>query len=337
MMRLLSTRRLRALTTAALAVTVSWAPPTPVAQDAPSPALLEQLEERVVAASQRALEVSVGLRIRDRSQAGDGSGVIVTPEGHILTVAHNFDRPGTPIDVILADGRTLRGVGLGREGRSDFALVKIADEGAGPFPFAEMGDSLALKDKELCVMTGHAGGIEAGRPAVVRVGTFLGRRRQWLRSDCVMMPGDSGGALFDLDGRVVGVNSYIEERVDRNYHVPVEPFREHWQRLVASESWNPAPGDRSSTPVGAIGIAVRETEDGGLRIYRLFEGYDAAHAGLEVDDVIVEIDGEPARNRWNLRRIERNATIGSILELTIRRGDEELVVEVPVVERRDDL
>ncbi|MEZ5980070.1 MAG: trypsin-like peptidase domain-containing protein [Planctomycetota bacterium] len=335
MKRTLSPKPLRALATAALALTASWAPPAPVVDGPPTPELLGQLEERVLAATQRAIEVSVGLHIKDDEQPGDGSGVIVTPDGYILTVAHNFSRPGTDIDVVLADGRIVKAKGLGREGRSDFALAKI--EGDGPFPYAEMGSSLALVKDELCVMTGHAGGLESGRPIVVRVGAFLGRRgggrnSSWLRTDCVMMPGDSGGALFDLDGKVVGINSYIEERIDANYHVPIEAYRDNWDRLVAKESWNPAPGDRGSTPTGSIGVLTRGVDDG-IEVRRFMDGFPAEDAGVQIGDVIMSVNGMAIRSSRRLRAMEREAELGSVFTLEIRRGDETLTIDVPVEER----
>ncbi|QDU82938.1 Putative serine protease HhoB precursor [Planctomycetes bacterium Pla163] len=313
-----------------LALVASWAPPQPRSNDVLAPAILVQLEERVVAAADRALAATVGLKIRENRTEGDGSGVIVSEDGYILTVAHNFSRPGTRIKVYLPDGRVVDGVGLGRNERGDCALVKI--DGDGPWPYANIGDSDALVENELCVMTGHAGGIVADRPAVVRVGTFTDRaRRYWLQTDCAMMPGDSGGALFDLDGNVVGINSYIEQRVDRNFHVPVKSFLDDWERLAASENWNAA-RSRSNRESGALGLAVR-TADGGVEVQYVFEGYRADEAGVQVGDLIIAVDGRSVSSPSSFRARERDLRVGETATLTIERDGERLEIDVEKARR----
>lgn len=278
-----------------------------------------------MAAADRALAATVGLKIRENRTEGDGSGVIVSEDGYILTVAHNFSRPGTRIKVYLSDGRVVDGVGLGRNERGDCALVKI--DGDGPWPYAGMGDSDALLENELCVMTGHAGGIVADRPAVVRVGTFDGRSRNyWLRTDCAMMPGDSGGALFDLDGNVVGINSYIEQRVEWNYHVPVRSFLDDWERLAASEDWN-ANSRRSNRESGALGLSIL-TAEGGVVVRNVFENYRADEAGVLVGDVIVAFDGNAVRSPASFRARERELRVGETATLTIERDGERLDIDV---------
>lgn len=313
-----------------LVATAAMEPKGPAPDELLTPEQLVAFEERLVAASELALSASVGLHIRERGSVGDGSGVIVSPDGYVLTVAHNFAQPGAPITAVLADGREVPAIGLGREGRSDFALVKL--QGDGPWPFAPMGDSSALVRDELVVMTGHAGGIVEDRPSVVRVGTFNGRRDQWLRTDCAMMPGDSGGALFDLAGNVLGINSYIEESVALNFHVPVELYRENWDRLVAKENWNPARGERVRQPVGALGIYVSGVADG-LEVRRLMRGYRAGEAGIQEGDVITAVDGVTITEARVFSALQREAKIGTKMKLTVRRGTEILEIELEVALR----
>jgi len=315
-----------------LVLTASMAPPEPRPDEPLSPQALQALEERLVAASERALAASVGLHIQERGSYGDGSGVIVTPDGYVLTVAHNFAQPGARITAVLSDGRTVRATGLGREGRSDYALVKL--EGDGPWPYAPMGQAAELVRHELCLMTGHAGGVVDDRPAVVRVGTFAGRRRQWLRTDCAMMPGDSGGALFDLDGNVLGINSYIEENVDSNFHVPVDLFRDNWDRLVASESWNPAAGETPRRITGALGLYVGPAE-GGLIVRQLMDGYRAGDSGIQEGDLITAVDGAAITSTREFSRLQRDAEIGTKMRLSVRRGDETLEIELTIARREN--
>jgi serine protease Do len=313
-----------------LVATAALEPKGPVQDQTLTPEQLVAFEERLVEASERALSASVGLHIRERGSVGDGSGVIVTPDGYVLTVAHNFAQPGARIDAVLADGRRVPAIGLGREGRSDFALVKL--QGDGPWPFAPMGDSNALVRDELVVMTGHAGGILDDRPSVVRMGTFAGRRQQWLRTDCAMMPGDSGGALFDLEGNVLGINSYIEENVDLNFHVPVELFRDNWERLVAKENWNPARGERPQPVVGALGLDVRGGADG-LTVRRVLDGYKAGESGIQDGDLITAVDGVLVTSSRAFFRMQLDAQIGTKMRLSVRRGTETFEFELEIAVR----
>jgi len=326
--------RRRTLASLALAVVASWAPPQPAGSgDTIEPAVLVQMEERVVEAAQQALAASVGLKIKEGRTEGDGSGVIVSEDGYVLTVAHNFTEPGTPIRVHLPDGRQVSGIGLGRNERGDYALVKIL--GDGPFPFVELGDSDALERDQLCVMTGHAGGIHRDRPPVVRVGTYMREvRGYWLRSECAMMPGDSGGALFDLDGDVVGINSYIEESVDANFHVPVSSFEEQWERLAVGETWNWTRESRYRSSGrdlgegGSLGLVLDEDDDG-VFVVEVVEAYQADEAGIEAGDRVLAVDGTRTSSLTRYWRELRGAERDDVFVLRVQRGEKELEIEVP--------
>lgn len=323
-----------------VALVASWAPPQPAADDTIEPTVLVEMEERVVAAAEKALAASVGLKIRENRTEGDGSGVIVSPDGYVLTVAHNFTEPGTPITVYFPDGRQMQGIGLGRNERGDYALAKIIGEG--PFPFVDIGDSDGLERNELCVMLGHAGGIVDDRPPVVRVGTFTRRiRGYWLRSECAMMPGDSGGALFDLDGNVVGINSYIEEQVDANFHVPVSRFADEWDRLVAGESWNWTRDSRRARgrdfeEGGSLGLALAQ-DDGAVVVEDVIEAYRADEAGIEEGDRILRVNGNRATTLaryWSALHARDSAGRAEMDEeftLTVERDGETLEIVVPYV------
>src|SRR5205807_4246056 len=104
-----------------------------------------------------------------------------------------------------------------------------------------------------CVVTGHPGGFRPGRSPVVRVGRILELNltspRAYLRTDCTLVGGDSGGPLFDMHGRVIGIHSRIGGSITANLHVPVDTYRETWDRLVKGERWG-----------GGIGRPVRPTQ-----------------------------------------------------------------------------
>ena len=202
---------------------------------------LRGIEQELAPATERAIAATVGLRFGTREDpgGGEGSGVIVSPFGHVVTVAHNIREPFVRCTVVMPDGAELRGVTLGKEGVGDFGLVRIVDEGE--WPWVEMGTAEGMRRGTPCFATGHPDGILEGRPPVLRFGTVQSARRRWLRTSCTIMPGDSGGGVFDLEGRLVGVSSRIEVDPSTNDAVRIDRLRESWERLMLGEAWDPDP------------------------------------------------------------------------------------------------
>ena len=156
-----------------------------------------------------------------------GSGVIITGEGYVLTAAHVAGRPNQKINILMHDGERVEGVTLGSNKDMDAGLVRITkprDTAANPWPHATLGSSSDLKLGQWCIATGHPGGWMPDRPAVVRIGRLLRIIPSTLVTDCSLIGGDSGGPLFDLEGRLIGVHSRIGVDVDDNMHVPVDVF-----------------------------------------------------------------------------------------------------------------
>jgi serine protease Do len=160
---------------------------------------------------------------------GSGSGVIISPDGLVLTAAHVIaGRPGRPIAAVLSDGRSLSATVVGADRESDLGLVKI--EGASDLPTAPLGDSGVVRRRQWVLVTGHPLGNRTGRPPVLRIGRVLRLPRPGIDKEdrCVftdvpMISGDSGGPLFDLQGHVVGINTMITAGTARmeSLHVPV--------------------------------------------------------------------------------------------------------------------
>ncbi|MEM7517544.1 MAG: serine protease, partial [Planctomycetota bacterium] len=185
---------------------------------AEGPKRIETLQERIQSVHQKVAPTLVSLvEGRGDQLEGVASGVLVSADGLVLTAGHCFESPGDRVRIQLPDGRVLKAVTLGKQRELDFGLIRIQNvEG---LPFCELGEVDALCRDDVCLMYGHPDGIKKDRPAVVRLGTFLGLREDgMLRTSCLMMPGDSGGPLFDLDGKVVGINSEIDLPLDDNFH-----------------------------------------------------------------------------------------------------------------------
>lgn len=301
---------------------------TPEPPAAPTEDLV-QLEERVQEVRDRVIGATVGLR----SRSGHASGVIVSEDGYILTVAHALDRPHRRVTVTLADGTRLRGETLGKNETRDFGLVKIVSEDA-DFDWVEMGRSEDLRREEPCLATGHPGAIYSDRGPVLRFGTVSRWNDNWLRTSCVIMPGDSGGPVFNLDGEVIGISSWIDRSLSGNFHVPVDRFRESWDRLVAGEVWEPE-SRRSSMrrdvppprEAERLGVMVEDTTDG-VRIVSVREGFPAQGAGLCVDDVVLSVAGRRVASTRELERSLRRLFNADTYKLRIARGGEELQLTI---------
>jgi serine protease Do len=207
---------------------------------------LRAIEAEVKKVVAKVLPSVVAVRVGN----SQGSGVIVTPDGYVLTAGHVAGNPGQPVTVVFADGKSVKGKSLGIHRRADAGLVKITDPGQ--WPAVEMGKSESLTTGSWCVAAGHPLGYQEGRPPVIRVGRILRTQGPFLQTDCPLVAGDSGGPLFNLQGQVIGIHSRIAGSATMNFHVPVDTFREVWDRLAKGDDWEePLPG-RDSDEVKTV-------------------------------------------------------------------------------------
>lgn len=250
-----------------------------------------------------------------------GSGVIVSEDGYVLTAAHVIGRPGRRVTLITAEGRSVRGTSLGTNRNLDAGLVKIDDqnsEGGRPWPHAKLGGRRLLTAGQWVLAMGFPGGISANREPVLRVGRVLETSREWTRTDCKLVGGDSGGPLFDMEGRVVGIHSRIGSSLANNLHVPVTAFSDDWERLARSDDWGRLPGP---TPY----LGVRGDGDADVaRITQVFPDTPADRAGIRVGDVVTDFDGKPVGNFDSLKMLVETKTPGDKVKVRIRRDDRTL-------------
>ncbi|SFE07809.1 trypsin-like peptidase domain-containing protein [Flavobacterium phragmitis] len=176
------------------------------------------------------------------------SGVVVKPEGIILTAAHAI-HPGNFYRVRFPDGKTVRAKAMGRmgiksmQGRPDIGMLKIIDSGT--YPFAEMGWSDSMSIDNLCVSIAYPTTLDQDVPTI-RVGKIATVLDPWgfMVSTCKMEPGDSGGPLFDNLGRVIAIHSRIAIDEDINYESPINLFREYWEYLQLPINYAELPSDK---------------------------------------------------------------------------------------------
>ena len=217
-------------------------------------AALRALEQRVQQAAAKGIPCTVGLRVRDRQ----GSGVFVSRDGLIATAGHLVVKPGEPALVIMPDGKTHRGVTLGSDDsvELDIGMVKITCDCPGPWPAAELGAAADALPGSWCLAIGHPHGFTSGRPPVVRLGRVLAVFDAAFRTDCTIVVGDSGGPVFSLDGKLIGVSSRVGTSNTMNYHMSIEAFRRYWEKLKAAK---PLVDDLPVRDQAAIRHAFRTT------------------------------------------------------------------------------
>ena len=211
-----------------------------LAKDPSTLPALKRVEAKTQAVAAKVMAATVGIinqSLAGGGRMGEGSGVVVSEEGLVLTAGHVMGQPGAELTVIFPDGRRAAAKALGANFSRDSGLVKIVDPGK--WPHVEMGRSDDIKPGSWCMALGHPGGVQQGRTPPIRLGRILaaGKRAKFLVSDATVISGDSGGPLFDLEGRVIGIHSNIGISVNQNQHVPIDVFRSQWNDLLASKTF----------------------------------------------------------------------------------------------------
>ncbi len=254
------------------------------------------------------------------------SAVVVSADGYVLTAGHAV-RPDQTYRVRFADGRQARARALGVNERFDCAMMKI--EGNGTWPYAELGDSTRLLKYQPCLSISHPGRFDGNRGAVVRLGYIADpmNRRGFIQSTAKMEPGDSGGPLLDLQGRVIGIHSNIRTEVTRNYEVPVDIFKKYWDELKEAETF-----EISSWPaLPQLGFQVQQNDAGNaLEVTRVDKDTFADTAGIQVGDEILSVNQRRVSDTDDLRNVFRDLSASSNLKfpVRIRRTDSEQQLEL---------
>jgi S1-C subfamily serine protease len=276
---------------------------------------------------------------RGRVQAGAGSGVVLTHDGFILTSAHVVDgnEGGT---ARFTDGRELRFDVAGSDPLSDLAVVRA--EGSGLVP-ADLGDAARLRVGQLVVAIGNPHGFEGsvtagvvsalGRALPARAGRTVRVIDNLIQTDAALNPGNSGGALADSRGQVVGVNTAVAG-VGLGLAVPVSAITQRIIAALISEgrvrraylgiAGGPAPlPPRARAETGA---------ERGVEVVEIVDGSPAAAADLRVGDVIFELDGDAIASAADLQRLMVAERIGAEAKLRLVRDGRALALRVTPAE-----
>ena len=270
---------------------------------------LKALEDRVKKVVDKCSPATVGLLVTVGFSQGAGSGVIVSEDGLVLTAAHVITgeeptgksktyEPGKEIEIILHDGKKVKAKTLGVNSDIDSGMVQIIDKGPndGKWPFLPTASSADMKKGQWVVSLGHPGGPKTGRPPVARLGRVATNNKDLVRSDCTLVGGDSGGPLFDLDGKLIGIHSRIGLQLNENIHVPADQFKNDWDKLVAGEVFGRSRRSRlprsSASPFRRT--SRRRLGDGGCGT-----GHTCRQGWPKAGDTITKFNGERSRPSRN--------------------------------------
>ena len=273
-----------------------------------NPKDLLEIQERMQALLPKVQGAVVSIEAKD----GAGSGIIVSEDGLVLTAAHVIGTSKKKMFVRLPDGKRAPAVSLGGSELSDAGMLKITK--SGPWPFVEMAPKRSSKLGDWCFGLGHPGGFDKERGLVVRLGRVIGRMDETVRTDSRLLGGDSGGPLFDFEGRVIAIHSRISKKPDENFHVPIDSYLANWDFFQNEDLFTIKKMEKG----GFLGVACKETENGVI-VVETIEETPAEDTGLQPDDLIVSIDEEKIDSREELTILISSKEPGDEITLEYQR------------------
>jgi S1-C subfamily serine protease len=301
---------------------------------------------RVVTSVAEQLSPAVAnLRVSRRTRRGSmpvgaGSGVVLTPDGFLLTSAHVVAGRGRDGRAAFVDGREFRFTVAGSDPLSDLAVLRLDADGLEPAP---LGDADDLRVGQLVVAIGNphgfAGSVTAGvvsalgRSLPARSGDMVRIIDSVIQTDAALNPGNSGGALADSRGQVVGINTAVAG-FGLGLAVPINAST---RKIIASLT---SEGRVRRAYLGIAGgprplpprIRDRLGIEAGVEVVEIVPGSPADRAGLRPEDLIVELAGSPVRNMNDLQRLMVADLIDRPVSASVVRGGSSLELEVVPVE-----
>lgn len=273
---------------------------------------------------------------REFKQKSLGSGFIISKDGYIFTNNHVVEK-ADKIKVRLSDGKEYDAEVKGKDAKTDIALIKIKP--TDDLPVVGFGDSDKLRVGDWVVAIGNPFGLEHTVTAgiVSAKGRVIGSGPydNFIQTDASINPGNSGGPLFDLQGKVVGINTAIIARGQGiGFAIPINMAKGILPDLKT----------KGKVVRGWLGVSVQEiTEDiakklglkdvKGALVNDVFEGDPADRAGVRTGDIILEVGGKKIKDTHELLRVVATLPVGGNVELKILRNGKEKVLQILVAER----
>jgi len=313
-------------------------PPSLTHSDPPAAdaALLDAYSHAVVAVVSQVGGAVVNIGAADkRGRRGAGSGVMVAPDGYLLTNNHVVEHARS-LTVSFTDGTEAPAELVGRDPATDLAVLRARGSG---LPYAELGDSSRLQVGQLAIAIGNPLGFESSvsTGVVSALGRSLDSRNGRLIEGVIqhtapLNPGNSGGALLDSRGRVTGINTAIIAMAQNlGFAIPVNTARWVLTQLLT----------RGRVLRGYLGIAGRErpldrrlvrhldlTAERGVEIMHMEKGTPADAAGLRSGDIILSLAGRPVRDIPDLQRVLGEIEVGTPAAMEILRRTLRVTLDV---------
>jgi S1-C subfamily serine protease len=306
---------------------------------------LDAYSRVVVDVAERVSPSVANLRVMRRGRsgqvpAGAGSAVALTPDGFLLTSAHVVAGPGRTGRATFVDGSELTWRVVGVDRLTDLAVLRADGNGLTP---ASLGEAEKLRVGQLVVAIGNpngfAGSVTAGvvsalgRSLPARAGRTVRHIDNVIQTDAALNPGNSGGALVDSSGRVIGINTAVAG-VGLGLAVPINAATRQIVGTLMRDgrvrrAWiGIAAGPRPLPPHAR----VRVGRTAGVEVVDVSQGSPAQRAGLRAEDLIIELGGEPIERVDDVQRLMTNEAIGHPMSIRILRGDRWLDLEVSPIE-----
>jgi serine protease Do len=275
---------------------------------------------------------------RQQREQGEGSGVIVSPEGYILTNNHVVDG-ATDVRVTLSDKREFKARIVGTDPKTDLAVLKID---ASNLPSAVIGDSDKVQVGDYALAIGNPFGL--GSTVTMGIISATGRGNlgieeyeDFIQTDAPINPGNSGGALVNDRGDLIGINTAILSHSEGNqgigFAIPVAVARNVTDQILRNGKVTRAYlGVMSEGVTPALAKAFHEKEVGGALVSEVKPDSPAAHAGIEKGDIILSVNGKPVNDNAQLRMTISLMQPGTAASLRLLRDGSEREVSAHLEE-----
>ena len=263
-----------------------------------------------------------------------GSGIILSPDGYILTNHHVVEQ-ASEVEVQLMDDRILPAKIVGRDARTDLALLKVEANG---LPVLPLGDSDALEVGELVLAIGSPFGLEysVSLGIVSRKGRALGSVgafTDFIQTDASVNPGNSGGPLLNMRGEVIGINTAVIPNRRVAFAIPINLAKSLLPELEA----------RGRVAWGFLGVSIQDlspdvakamgfSDTKGALVNNVLPGHPAEAAGIRRGDIITEFDGKPVANVRALQRAVSFTPVGKSVAVEVFRAGKRETMTVTVGE-----
>jgi serine protease Do len=269
---------------------------------------------------------------------GAGSGVIMNPEGYVLTNNHVIEGVRT-VDVYLNDGKKYEGTVVGTDPATDIAVIKINGQN---FYSGEFGNSDDIKPGQMVIAIGNSLGLSGGLTITVGVVSAIRRNipskqgilENMIQTDAAINPGNSGGPLIDSDGRIIAINNAIIPYAQGiGFAIPINIAKDVANELISygriTRPWLGILGmDMNAMLASYYNLASEE----GALIVRINEDSPAYHVGLQPGDIIIKIGEKSIKVMEDLRQFIWKQKAGEKVKIQILRKHQQLTGTIRLTE-----